>query len=514
MLCKGGVTVQGLIGREQVYTSFPEITRENVLQALSEANSVHFKNRKAIRFLFKYYRGDQPVYKRTKTVREDIKHNTVVNHASEIVRFLVSYLLADPAVYVLRKSADEAMTDDLRRLNDYMELADKDSCDKEIADDFTICGTGYRFVYPNPDYTRGDEDKAPFTIDTYDPERTYIAYEESPSRDPRPVFCVTASKAPLTKMPVYDLYTEDTHYIIVGDPGRPQGVTIEEEPNLLGEIPMVEYVNNQFRMGGFEAVLDLLNDTNVLESNRVEATEQNVQALTWMNDVDLTEEEEERIRNNPSAFVYTRTIKGATSPSIKAIVTDLQQQDQQVLQNDLYKKILTIVGMPSTSDGNANDSSNNGSTLVRNGWYQAEARAKDTAKLWMRSDKKFLRLVFKCVNALADPLGISEKDITCKFTRRNYEDIMTKATVLNTLLTNEKVAPVFAYTVSGLAPDPEEACKMGLDWMEKQRDEEEDRLAKAARASGGNKPGAGSGQPGRTQSGAGQSGAGPSGQNG
>lgn len=502
-----------LTGRERVYTRFSEINRDNVLQALSEANSIHMRNRKCIRFLFRYYRGDQPVYKRTKTVRDDIKHNTVVNHASEIVRFLVSYLLADPAVYVLRKAADETQAEDLRRLNDYMEMADKDSCDKEIADDFTICGTGYRFVYPNPDYNRGDNDKAPFTIDTYDPERTYIAYEESPSRDPRPVFCVTTSRTPDSRMPVYDVYTDDTHFIIIGDPGSLNGVTIEEETNLLGEIPMVEYVNNQFRIGGFECVIDLLNDTNVLESNRVEATEQNVQALTWMNDVDLTEEEEQRIKEEPSAFIYTRTIKGATSPSIKPIVTDLQQQDQQVLQNDLYKKILTIVGMPSTSDGNSNDSSNNGSTLVRNGWYQAEARAKDTAKLWQRSDKKFLRLVFKCINALAEPFQLTEKDVTCKFTRRNYEDVMTKASVLSMLLGNDKVAPIFAYTVSGLAPDPEEACKMGLDWMEKLKDEE-NRSAEASGTAGGNQQGTGGGQRRGNQTGAGQFGSGSSGPNG
>lgn len=502
-----------LIGRERVYTSFTDINRDNVLQALSEANQTHQRNRRAIRFLFRYYRGDQPVYSRRKVVREDILHNTVVNHASEIVRFLVSYLLADPAVYVLRKSATDEMGEDLRRLNDYMELADKDSCDKEIADDFTICGTGYRFVYPNPAFTRDSKDEAPFTIDTYDPERTYIAYEQSPSRDPRPVFCVTLSRTnDKSKMPVYDLYTDDMHYTITGNPGGPNGVTIEEEPNLLGELPMVEYVNNQFRIGGFECVIDLLDDTNILESNRVEATEQNVQALLWLNDIDLTPEEEQRLKAEPNAFIYTRTVKGATSPSIKPIVTDLQQQDQQILQNDLYKKILTIVGMPSTSDGNSNDSSNNGSTLVRNGWYQAEARAKDTAKLWMRSDKKFLRLVFKCVNALAEPFAITEKDVTCKFTRRNYEDIMTKATVLNTLLGNEKVAPEFAYTVSGLAPDPEEACKMGLDWMKEQRDEEAARAERLSGTDGGNQSGTGSGQRRGSPAGAESTGSGSAGQ--
>lgn len=477
-----------LTGRRRVTTSFPNITRENLLQALSETNAIHFQNRKEIKFLFRYYRGNQPVNDRTKSVRPEIKHNTVVNHASEIVSFKVSYLLGDPAVYVAR-SADVA-SEDVRRLNGYMELAEKDSCDKEIADDFTIVGTAYRFVYPNPRFRRGDDSEAPFTIDTYDPVSTYIAYERSPSRDPAPVFAVTTTFNAALKQNVYDVYTQEMHYVVTGDPSY-SGVTIEEEANLLGEIPMVEYLNNQFRIGGFEPVIDLLDATNVLESNRIEATEQQVQALTWFNDVELTAEEEQRLNSSPKAFVFTRGIKGATSPHIEVITTDLQQQDQQVLQNDLYKKILTIVGMPSTSDGNSNDSSNNGSTLVRNGWYQAEARAKDTAKLWDRSDKKFLRLVIKCVNELDVPLSITEKDVTCKFTRRNYEDIMTKATVLTNLLGNDKVAPLFAYTTCGLAPDPEEACKAGLDWMRKVQDEER-RNQELSRVPAGNQPGTGS----------------------
>lgn len=90
---------------------------------------------------------------------------------------------------------------------------------------------------------------------------------------------------------------------------------------------------------------------------------------------------------------------------------------------------------------------------------------------------------------------------------------MTKASVLSMLLGNDKVAPIFAYTVSGLAPDPEEACKMGLDWMEKLKDEE-NRSAEASGTAGGNQQGTGGGQRRGNQTGAGQFGSGSSGPNG
>lgn len=447
-----------LTGREVVYTNFDEITPANVMEALGECNVTHLRNSNDIKFLFNYYRGLQPIYNRRKMVRPDICYNSVVNHASEIVSFKVSYLLGDPVVYVARK---EGVSEGLRKFNDFMYLAGQQAADKELADDFTICGVAYRFVYVNEKY---DGTNSPFIIQTLDPQNTFVAYRRSSSRTPEPVFAVTGVRRK-NGQTAYDMFTCDMHYVLVG------GEIEMSEPNLIGEIPIVEYVNNSFRIGGFEPVIDLLNDANALESNRIEAAEQNVQALTWFNDVDLDDEALEELKANPSAFIFTRTLKGQTAPNIKTILTDLQQQDQQVLQNDLYKKILTIVGMPSMSDGNSNDSSNNGSTIVRNGWQHAEARAKDTAILWERSDKVFLKIALKICEDMGQGCGISEADIIGKFTRRNYEDIMTKATVLNTLLSNDKVHPEFAYMASGLASDPEEACNMGLEWFKEHKDD-------------------------------------------
>lgn len=473
-----------LTGRKRIYTQYEVITPDNVKSALGEANAVHQHNAADIHFLFNYYRGMQPIIERLKTVRPDICYNTVVNHASEIVAFKVSYLLSDPIVYIARK-ARENVSDGITRFNDYLHLAGQNACDKELATDFSVCGQGYRFVYPNARY---DGHGSPFTVSTLDPELTFIAYRNSSARWPEPVFGVTSAKDKGGRW-VYDLYTEDVHYII-------KDGTVSAEPNLLGRIPIIEYVNNDFRIGSFELVMDLLNAVNVLESNRLEATEQNVQALTWMNDVDLTDDELAALKSSPSATIMTRTVKGQTSPQIETIKYDLQQQDQQVLQNDLYRKILTIVGMPSMSDGNSNDSSNNGSTIVRNGWQHAEARAKDTAILWERSDRTFLSIALKICHDLGADCGIEETDIVGKFTRRNYEDVSTKATVLTTLLGCDKVNPEFAYQVCGLASDPEEACKMGLEWYEEHKNENQNTGLPGA--PGADQRGAGNRQPGGT----------------
>lgn len=443
-----------LFGRREIRTDFEMITKENVREAVNDAMAVHNQNRREILYLFDYYRGKQPILDREKTVRPDIKHNTVVNRASEIVTFKVSYLLGEPIVYVSRKGG-AGMVETINRLNDYMYLAGKQACDKELADDFSICGVAYRFVYPNP-----ERDGAPFILHTLDPANTFVARRNTSFRNSEPVFSVTFVDKGISGGRIFDVYTDTSHFVLTDD-------TVTEEPNLIGVNPIVEYVNNEFRLGAFEQVIGQMNAANVLESNRIEATEQNVQSLMWFNDIDLEDDEIEKLKGNPSAFVFTRTVKDATTPSIKAVAVDLQQADQQVLTNDLYKNILTIVGMPSTGDGNTSDSSNNGSTIVRNGWYHAEARAKDTATLWERSDKRFLAAALRICNVL-DDFQLCPEDVVGKFTRRTYEDVMTKTTALTTLLGCNKVHPEIAYQVSNLVPDPEEAYSRGMEWYESQ----------------------------------------------
>ena len=444
-----------LYGRQKVYTDYDEITADNVFQAVEDAGGTHEANAREIRYLFDYYRGKQPIRNRDKVVRSDITYNTVVNRAQEIVAFKVSYLLSEPITYISRNGANDA-SKKVGELNDYMHLSGKQAADKELADDFSICGVAYRMVLPNKEYEPGS-DEPPFIVSTLNPATTFVAYRKTPQKHSEPVFAATYVKKKSIGR-VYDVYTKDKHFVMAGR-------EVIEEPNPIGCVPIIEYVNNEFRIGAFEPVIDILDGANVLESNRIEATEQNVQSLLWFNDVTLDEQQINSLKENPSAFIFTKSVQGSVKPEIKNVVVQLQQADQQVLANDMYKNMLSIVGMPSTGDGNTADSSNNGSAIVRNGWQHAEARAKDTETLWRRSDKAFLDAVVRICEDM-DALKISANSIALSFPRRNYEDMMTKATVLTTLLGSDKVDPKIAYQVSKITPDPEEAYRMGIAWYD------------------------------------------------
>lgn len=53
-----------LHGRRVIKTSVTEITRDNVLDVLGKALITHDMNRSEIDYLWRYYRGDQPILRR------------------------------------------------------------------------------------------------------------------------------------------------------------------------------------------------------------------------------------------------------------------------------------------------------------------------------------------------------------------------------------------------------------------------------------------------------------------
>lgn len=72
-------------GRRIIKTSVREITENNVLDVLRKSLNTHSLNRSEIDYLYKYYKGDQPIRYRVKEVRPEICNRIVENRANEIV---------------------------------------------------------------------------------------------------------------------------------------------------------------------------------------------------------------------------------------------------------------------------------------------------------------------------------------------------------------------------------------------------------------------------------------------
>ena len=161
-----------LFGRRVLKSSVRVITPENVLDVLERARYEHEKNRSEIEYLWRYYKGEQPILRRIKKIRPEINNKIVENRANEIVSFKVGYLVGEPIQYVGRTNK-KATISSITKLNNLMTCETKSSRDQEIVEWGMICGTAYRIVLPKRPLFDGD---SPFKIRTLDPRDTMIVY--------------------------------------------------------------------------------------------------------------------------------------------------------------------------------------------------------------------------------------------------------------------------------------------------------------------------------------------------
>ena len=440
-----------MYGRRVITTDVAEITPDNVVGVLEEAMKVHEKNRSEIDYLWKYFKGEQPILQRSKTVRPEICNKIVENRANEIVSFKVGYLCGEPIQYVGR-NCEESVTDNIGTLNEYMFLVDKPALDQEVVEWGMICGTAYRLVLDNTSYDP-ESDEAPFEMFTLDPRDTFVVYSNDVKR--KRMLGVKYNTDAFGQK-TYSAYAEGLYFTIK------DGKVTEVKAQGLGE-PIIEYPANNARLGAFEIVLPLLDAINNIESNRMDGVEQFIQAFVKFINCDISKEDFEALKD--LGAIKVKSVDGQNA-DVDIVTNELNQQQTQTLKDDAYQAVLTICGMPNRNGGSST-SDTGSAVLLRDGWSLAESRAKDSELMFKRSEKEVLRLVLKLCDGLAD-LKLRLKDIDMKFTRRNYDNIQSKSQVLVAMLQQPKVHPLLAFTHCGLFSDPESAYTMSNAYYEEQ----------------------------------------------
>lgn len=442
-----------LHGRRMIKTDETEVTKDNVVMILRKALPYHWKNRSEIQYLWNYYKGRQPILNRTKQVRPEICSHIVENRANEIVSFKSGYLMGEPIQYVSRGNSDD-ITEPINKLNEYVFAEEKPAKDKELADWFHICGTAYRMILPD-EAAGQDEDEAPFEVYTLDPRNTFVVYNNGLGNKPiLGVRYVVDEKGVVH----YSCYSETDYYEIV------ESQIMQSEPHVLGDIPIIEYPLNIARLGSFEIVIPLLDAINLTDSNRLDGVEQFIQSLMLFHNTDITADDFEKLREE-GALKY-RDIDPQMQADVSYLTSSLNQTETQTLIDHMYETVLTICGMPNRNGGSS--TSDTGSAVImRDGWSAAEARAKDSELMFKKSERTFLRLVLNICKTF-DVIDLKVCNIEIRFTRRNYENILQKAQVLDLMLKNTKIHPRLAFEHCGLFVDSDLAYTMSDEYAQEQ----------------------------------------------
>ena len=449
-----------MYGRRVITTDAIALNDGNIISEIDKAFDTHRLNRAEIEYLWNYYRGKQPILLRKKTVRPEICNKIVENRANEIVSFKVGYLCGEPIQYVGR-NGDESVSQAIAELNEMMFSENKATQDKEVVEWQMICGTAYRLVLPD---SRGEEDDAPFEMFTLDPRDTFVV--KSSEVGNKPMFAVKY-RTDSANNRICSVYSSNWYWRLVGDK------IVESKPHALGMIPIFEYPANNARLGAFEIVLPMLDAINNVASNRMDGIEQFIQSFVKFVNCDIDEEKFTALKD--MGAIKVKSLDG-NAADVSIVTQELNQMQTQTLVDYLYQTVLTICGMPNRNGGSST-SDTGAAVLMRDGWTLAEARAKDSELMFKQAENEVLKLVLRIIR---DTRGLSEdiynlrlKNISLQFTRRNYENVQSKAQVLVSMLQQNKIHPRLAFTSSGLFTDPESAYQLSKEYSEEQATLEE-----------------------------------------
>ena len=459
-----------LVGRLPIWTSidrFDPARTEELIAEVNSALSIHVTNLIAMEYLYWYRRGITPIYARKKTVREEINNKISVNLAESICDFKSGYFLQEPCFYVARNDKDDT-SDKVAELNEYLYRSGKQTADNKMADWFHTVGKADLFVQSN------DDREVPFLAYALDPRSAFVARSLKPGN--KPVYAVNV----VTRGDdlLIDVWDDTNVYTLAGtkkgtlatpcpDYVATAYQVIDVKPNTLKRIPIIEYYYNSVSMGAFEGVIPLLDAISALQSDRLDGVDQFIQSLLVFYNCELGEDEKgdpitpQLIRAMGAVFLKS---VGENKADLKEISSQLDQSQTQVFIDNLYDQILAICGLPFTAANRGFSNSSTGQAMLfRDGWYQADAMARNTQDLFIESNRQFDEIITYILRG-KKLLDLKTTDFTLQFVRNETANVQSKAQAFQTLLA-AGMHPELAAAKSGISNDPVADMQMSEPYL-------------------------------------------------
>jgi SPP1 family phage portal protein len=454
-------------GRRKIFVDVDVINERNIEEVVTDVLKIHALNVKEIKYLMDYERGITPIRLREKEGRQDVDYRISENHAAEIKTFKVGYVFSSPITLVQRAVEDNEHSDEddkrIAMLNEMMFEQGKAAKDKQLAEDFSICGVGYRMALPKR-YNVGE--LSAFDIIPLSPLTTCVAYSNDVYK--RRVLGISYVVKNDGTMKV-GAYTDDKYFELEGSALGGNFKRVKTEKNGIGMVPIVEYRADEQRMGCFEKVLDLLDALCILTSDRVNGLSQFVQNILWADNVTLTEEQKEAVKNG--GWLFTKS-DGTTKANIQYLTQQLDQTSAQSLVDWVYEQVLQITGTPAR--GKSTGGNTGQAIVLSNGWTIAETAAKNTEIVFKDSEFDFLRVILSILakdkNVSAEMKTLRMSDIDIKFSRNKTDSLLVKVQALQQMV-DTGVHPLVAIKTCDLFSDPQQVYVDSKPYIEERKND-------------------------------------------
>lgn len=425
--------VKGNYGRKIAYTDAERITDDNVVKIIGQCIGVFYGNKSAIRYLWRYYKGDQPVLYRTKISNEDITNKILENHAYEIVQFKVGQTYGEPVQFISRKD-DDAINNAVDELNDFMTDANKQEKDIKSGEWQSATGTSFKAIQ-----SKGGE--IPFRITAPSPLNTFVIYNRSTEE---PMLAVQELKNEDGRY--YKLAFSETMSFKIVDSN-----VVETKLHTYGGIPIVEYPNNHERISDIELVISMLDAINNMQSNRMDGIEQFVQSWIKFVNCDVDEEQFAKMKMNHALVV--KSINKDNKSDVDIMTQELNQTQCQVAKDDLLDNLQAILAIPNRESQNSGGDTQ-GAVSLRAGWDFSKTRAKMKDPIVKSSEKRFAVVTLNVLRVAGHDLKLSLRDFDVQISHSPLDNLYTKTQALAQML-QSGINPRIAVATCGLWGDAE-----------------------------------------------------------
>ena len=288
-----------------------------------------------------YYQGKHKILEDAKR-----ENRLVCNHAKDISDTASSYFIGNPVTY--KSDAD------IKDLTDSLETAGADETDGDNGLDLSIYGLAYEYVYVK-------ENENNLLTKNLSPENTFMVKDDSIEENELFAVYYYVRKD--------DSGTEPEHYIAtvltpnykyeldIQNNEVPQLTTELPVPHYLGEIPIIEYLNNKLAIGDFELQIPLIDAYNALMSDRITDKEQFIDAIlatygTLLSDEDEpgTEEEDQNIKKAKERLKKYKVLEMPDTAKAEYLTRTFDESGVEILKKAIEQDIHKFSHIPCMSD--------------------------------------------------------------------------------------------------------------------------------------------------------------------
>lgn len=410
----------------------------------------HLKQKERYKKLIDYYKGDHSILDRVIKINKNANNKALINWCSFITDTLSGYFLSKPIEY---KGKDETTLKYLKEIN-RDNISDDE--DYELAKMASIYGHAFEILYYSKDGKIKFNECSPLnTFMLYDINelaeipRAAIRYQKNiDSTSNKEVIIVQyyTDKNLIT-------YTLDSTYTIK---------TQKSEPHYYNSIPVIEYINNEERIGDFEKIISLQDAYNIITSDRTNNVENIVNSLLVIINY-APPSTDEGMRNILTKLKENGLLFIDREGDAKYLSNPLDGSTVENLRKDLKEDILNISSCPNMSDENFSGNSS-GISMKYKLW--------NTEQKTGIKEKKFRTAIYKRLELIS----LSPK--TEKFDWQDIDLVFTRNIPENTIERIEAASKIYK-TISDKAYIEYIAPAIGIEDIVKELKEQEEQKKKA-----------------------------------